>query len=108
MDEGRRVLRSLHEVGVEGIAQQHGDGTCHAQVADTEWLSVSRDAQQDVLDTPLQVFLTRGETEDGHQFRGWGDVEPRLLYHAVAPHASHDVAQSAVVDVEHALPVHLA
>src|SRR6478752_6866379 len=48
----------------------------------------------------------RGEREDRHHLAGGGDVEAGLAWHAVqlAAEAHDDVAQRAVVDVEHAPP----
>ena len=104
VDEGWRVLRRLYEVRVEGIAQQHCDGSRHTKVAHTERLAVGSDAQHDVLDTSLQVFLARCQTEDGHQFGSWGNVETCLVHHTVASQSRHDVAQASVVYIEHPLP----
>ena len=101
------MLRSLNQIGRECIAQQHGDGSCHAEVADAEGLAVGGDAEHDVLDTPLQVFLARRQTEDGHQFRGWCDVEARFRDHSVTSQSRHHIAQGTVVHVEHPLPVDL-
>ena len=104
---GRRVLSGLHQIGIQGVAQQHGDGTCHAEVLHLEVLAVGGDAQHDVLDAALQVFLAGGQTENGHQFRCRRDVETRLGYHAVATQSCHHVTQGTVVHVEHALPEYL-
>ena len=104
MDEGRCMLRRLHKVGVQGIAQQHCDGSCHAEVTHTEGLSLGSDAQHDILYATLQVLLTRSQTEYGHELRCRGDVEACLVHHTVTPQTCHHVAQGPVVHVEHPLP----
>ena len=108
MDKCRGVLCCLNEVRVDGISQQYGDGTGHAEVFYAEVLAVGSNAQHYVLNTPLQVFLARGQAENGHQLRGGSNVETRFADHAVASQASHHIAQGAVVHVKHALPVDLA
>ena len=44
VDEGRCVLRRLHEVRVEGIPEQYGDGSGHAEVFHLKQLAVGGDA----------------------------------------------------------------
>ena len=106
--KGRRVLRCLYEVGVEGVPQQYGDSSRHAEVFNLEQLAIGSDAQHDVLNTTLEVFLAGSKAEDGHQLGGRGDVEACLRDHAVATQAGHYVTQGTVVDIEHALPEYLA
>ena len=66
----------------------------------------ARVADDDVADAPLQVGPRLGEAEDRHQLRGDDDVEPVLAREAVGvtAEADGDLAQRAVVHVEHALP----
>ena len=105
--KGWRIFRCLYKIRVEGISQQHGNGTGYTEVFHAEVLAVGSNTQHDVLNTPLQVFLAGSQTEYGHQFGGWRDVEPRLRYHPVASQTRHHIAQRTVVHVEHALPVYL-
>ena len=104
VDKGWRMLCGLYKVGVQGITEQYGDSASHTEVAHSEWLSLGSDTEYDIFNTPLQVFLTRCQTEDSHQLRGWGDIEARLVHHAVAPQTSYYIPQAAVVDVEYPLP----
>ena len=108
VDEGRRVLCCLHEVGHQGIAQQHRNGTCHTKVLHLEQLAVGSDAKHDILNAALQVLLTGSQTEDSHQFGCRRDVKACLRHHPVASQSSDHVTQSTVVDVEHTLPENLA
>ena len=69
-------------------------------------LAGRRVAHDDPPHALAQVAQRRGEREDGHHLGRRGDVEPGLPRRAVLlrPEPAHDVAQRAVVDVEHALP----
>ncbi len=55
----------------------------------------------------MQIVQAIGQTKDGHDFRGHGDVEAILSGIAVARAAErdHDVAQRAVIHVHHTPPV---
>ena len=104
--EGRRTFCGLHQVGVDGILQQDGDGTGHPQVLHREGCAVEAETEDDVLDAAAQVILVLRQAEDGHDFRSGRDVEARLLCHAVGarPQAGDNAAQGAVVHVEHTPP----
>ena len=65
---GRCMFCSLYQIGIEGIAHQHGNGSSHTKILYFEELSIGSDAQHDIFDTTLQIFLAGGQTEDGHQF----------------------------------------
>ena len=110
MNDGSRILCSLHKVGSESVAQQYGDGTSHAEVFHSERLSVDSISQEDILDASAQVVLVFSKAEYGHNLRCRSDVEARLAHNAVglAAHTRNDVAQTAVVYVEHTVPQHLA
>ena len=107
--KGSRVFGCLHEVGVEGVAQQNGYGAGHAEVFDGKGLAIRGEAEQYVFYAAAQVGLVGGEAEDGHDLGSGCDVERRLAHHAVGlgSQACDDVTQAAVVDVEHAVPQHL-
>ena len=109
VDDGRRLLRGLHEIGRHSVFQQHHDGTSHAEVFNGEWLAVVSISQQNLFDAATQILLTGGQTQDGHELGGWRDVEASLLRKAVCGRAEsrHDAAQGTVVHVEHATPQNL-
>ena len=71
------------------------DGTAFAAVAD-----------DDLAEALLHVLEVFREAEDGHHLRSDRDVETRLARRAVglAAEADDDVAQRAVIEIEHALP----
>ena len=53
VDEGRRVLSCLHKVRVQGIPEQHRDGSCYAEVFHLEQFAIGSRAQNDILDAAL-------------------------------------------------------
>ena len=106
----RRTLEGLHQVGRERVAQHGRHRAVGAELARGHRLHRPRVADHDVTDASLQVRPGLGQAEDRHQLRGDDDVEPVLAGEAVdvAAHADHDLAQRAVVHVEHPLPGHAA
>ena len=69
---------------------------------------VGSDAEEDVLNPSLQVLFACCQAEDGHQFRGRGDVKASFRHHAVAAQTGDHIAQGAVVDIKHPFPIDLA
>ena len=68
MYECRRAFRSLHQVGVDGILQQNGNGSSHTQFLHCKGGTVEAETEDDVLDATAQVILILGQAEDGHDF----------------------------------------
>ncbi len=108
--EGRGALQRLHEVRLQGVLQKRGHGALGLQVVGRDRRVIVGVAHHDAAQTLLQVGDGGGQTEDGHDLAGHGDVEAVLAGHTVglAAEAVHDVAQLAVVHVHHALPGDLA
>ena len=108
VDEGRCIFRGLHEVGLNGVLEEHHDGAGHSEVLHRERFAGVGVAQQDVFDAAAQVGFVGGQAEDGHQLGSGRDVESCLTGQAVGRRAQtgHDGAQGAVVDIEHAAPQH--
>ena len=106
MDEGRVVLERLHQVGRQRVLEQHGHGAVRVQVAGRDRLLLAGVADHDIAQAVLQVLERGRQAENRHHFRGDDDVEAVLARIAVARTAErhHDVAQRAVVHVDHALP----
>ena len=107
VDESRRVLGRLHEVGQKRVFQQDRDGAGDAQVVYRKRFIVVGVAQEDIPDAALEVVEVRGEAEDGHDFRSGSDVEARLGRYAIdgTAQAGDDVAQATVVYVQDTLPL---
>ena len=106
VDEGRRVLERLHEVGRDGVLEKGRHGTLGVQVVRRDGTLVVGVAHHDAAQALLEVGDGGGQAEHGHDLGGHRDVEAVLARHAVghAAHAAHDVAQLAVVHVNDALP----
>ena len=107
VDESRRILGRLHEVGQKRIFQQDRDGAGDAQVVYRKRFIVVGITQEDIPDATLEVVEVRGEAKDGHDFRSGSDVEARLGRYAIdgTAQAGDDVAQATVVYVQDALPL---
>ena len=110
VDEGWRALDRLHQVRLEGLAHQHGGraGGAHIIGADRPPARVERhhhlaDARPQAADR-VGGRVAGGQGQDGHQLAGHGDVEaggPRGAV-GLAALADGDVAQEAVVHIDHA------
>jgi hypothetical protein len=107
VDEGRVVLQRLHQVGRQGVLEEHRHGAVRLQVARVHRLALARVADHDVAQALLQVVERGGEAEDRHHLGGHHDVEAVLARIAVRGPAQGDdrLAQRAVVHVHHALPL---
>ena len=106
VDEGRRVLERLHEVGRDGVLEQGRHGTLGMQVVRRDGRAVIGIAHNDAAQALLEVCDRGGEAEACHDLGGHGDVEAVLARHAVgdAAQAADNAAQLAVVHVDDALP----
>ena len=104
------ILSGLNEVRSQSVAQKDGYGCSYTEILNGERLALNGVAQEDVLDATAQVVLVLCKTENSHNLRCRSDVKSRLAYNAIgfAAHTGYDVAQSAVVNVEHAVPQNLA
>ena len=100
------MLERLHQVGGQGVAQQHGHRALGPQVAGSHLLLAAGVADHDVAEPALEVGQRIGHAEDRHHLGGDDDVEPVLardaVCHATQPH--DDVAQRPVVEVDDPLP----
>ena len=107
--ESRCVLGGLHQIRMQGIFQQHTDGSGHAHILHAERFVVDGSSEQNVFDAATQILFILCQTENGHDFRSRSNVETALHSHAVClgSQAGYDVTQVAVVHVEHALPQNL-
>ena len=77
------------------------------QIADADRpVLVARIGDDDIAEALFEILQILGETENGHHFGCDRDVEAALARKAVRDAAERidDLAQSAIVDVENALP----
>ena len=105
--ERRHALDGLHQVRLEGVAQQRRHGADRAR--DRRRAPACRRGGSRRRCAPSRSFRSGdavGEAQDRHDLARRGDVEAGLARHALAAAAEpdDDVAQRAVVHVEHAPP----
>ena len=107
MQQRRVVFQGLHQVGLDGVAQQHGHGAVDLQLPCPQGLTLAVQAEDDLAQPLAQVHERRGQAEDGHDLAGHHDVETILAWLAVhvAAQAHDGAAQGPVVHVHHPLPV---
>ncbi len=110
VDECRAPLEGLEEVGLDRVLEDDGHRARGLEVLGGDRLARRGGADDDPAEALAQVGQRRAQGEDHHHLARRGDVEPGLAGDAVEPgtEPDHDVAQGAVVDVEHATPGHVA
>ena len=106
VDEGRCAFECLHEVRLDGILEEQRQSACHIELFGADGTAFAAVADDDLAEALLHVLEVFREAEDGHHLRSDRDVETRLARRAVglAAEADDDVAQRAVIEIEHALP----
>ena len=99
-------FRSLHQIRMDGIFQQHSDSSCHSQIFYSKRLVIIREAQQDVFDTTTQITHIFGKTKNRHNFRSRSNIETGLLGNPVRfrSKTDNDAAQRTVVHIKHSPP----
>ena len=110
MDQCRVVFQRLHQIGLQGIAQQHRHRAIGADIAGGHRLAVGILADHDPAQPRLKIGQIRGQAQDRHHLGGHGDVEAAFARLAVggAAKPDHRMAQRAVVHVHHPPPCHPA
>ena len=104
--ERRRLLERLHEVRLERFLHEHRHRALRVQRLGTNRLVVARVADDDLFEPVAHVVERRRQAEDRHDLGRRDDVVARLARETIgrAAQAVDDVAQAAVVHVEHAAP----
>ena len=110
VNDGWSLLGGLDQIGLKSILQEYAYGSCHTHVLHSEWCTIGLEAQQDILHSPAEVFLSCGQTQDGHYLAGRCNVESALHHHSVGlgTQSCHYATQITVVDIQHSLPQHFA
>ncbi len=100
------ALERLHEVRLDGVLEEHRHGAAGADVVGRQRVARGVVGEGDAAEALAQVLERRGETEDGHDLAGDGDVVAGLARDAVelAAEAVDDLAHGAVVEVDAAAP----
>ena len=89
--EGRIVLQRLHQVGLDGVLQKHGHRPVGLQLGGRDGLPLASVGHDDPSQSFSQLPQRLGEAEDGHHFRGHGDVVARFVWDGVVRAAqAHD------------------
>ena len=93
-------------LGLTASRMSDGHRAAGLELLGGDRLAVVGVADDDATQPLAHVLQRRREGQDHHHLAGRGDVEPGLPRHAVGARAEpdHDVAQRAVVDVQHASP----
>lgn len=106
MDQGRHVFQGLDQVRFDGVLQERRHGAGRVDIGRRDGLAVVRVGDDNAFQPFLEVVEARAQAQDGHHFRGDGNVEAVFPGHAgrLAAKARHDVAQFPVVHVDDALP----
>ena len=106
MDKRGGPLQRLHQIGLDGILEQGGHGPLGLQLPGGDRLLVPGVTHHDGRQLFLEVGDISGQTENGHDFGGHGDVKPVLPRHAVQPAAQPvgDLPQLPVVHVHAPFP----
>ena len=105
MDERGSVLKGLNEIRIERVLEQRGHRAVGLELRGEDGLLRLGAPHDDASETLLQVGEILREAENGHDFRGHGDVKTRLAWViAVVPETGDDLAESAVIQVHRPPP----
>ncbi len=109
MDKRRVVFQGLDQVWLEGVLEQGGHRAVGVELGRRDRFLGPVVRDHDAPEPFFQLGQRFGQAEHRHHFRGHGDIEPGLARRAVDPpaEADHDVAQGAVVHVDHPFPDHV-
>src|SRR5215217_7556567 len=106
VDQGRRILQSLHEVGFYGLFQDDRHDACGHEVLCGYGVSFGVATDHNPPEAAAHIVKRGGEREDRHRFGGRRDVEAGLARDAVGVGAQpHDyIPQGSIVYVHHPSP----
>ena len=108
MHKGRGILRSLHQVRLEGIFQEHHDATCNAEVAHAERRTIIAITEEDIFDATTEISLIGCQAENRHQFASGSDVKSGLRLNTVRSRSKtcNDLTKRTIIDIKHTAPQH--
>ena len=104
VDDGRRVLERLHQVGHESVLEKDGHRPRDLDVLSGDLAAPQGRADDDAVEPGFEVLDIGGQAEDGHDLGGHGDVEAGLALDALAALPDGDLPQGPVVQVDHPRP----
>eukprot|EP00038_Savillea_parva_P030633 m.79154 g.79154 ORF g.79154 m.79154 type:complete len:491 (+) comp9269_c0_seq1:32-1504(+) len=96
----------LHQCGMYDILEQDGESAGNAEVVRCDRVAVRVRGKDNAAQTLLKVMRVRGESEDGHEFRGDCNVKLRLAGSLLFSGALTDgnFAEKTIVGVHNAAP----
>ena len=106
VDEGQIVLERLNDVGFDGVFQQGCHRAIGLEITCAHRFAPSVQADHDLTEPRLEVGDRGGQAENRHHLRCHSDVKtalPRVTVRGAAQ-PEDDLAQGAVIHVQHALP----
>src|SRR5829696_5948936 len=106
VDQGRRILQSLHEVGFYGLFHDDRHDACGHEVLCGYGVSVGVATDHNPPEAAAHIVKRGGEREDRHRLRGRRDVEAGLARDAVGVSAQPNdyIPQGSIVYVHHPSP----
>ena len=106
--KGRSAFDGLYQVRLNRIFEQCRHRAIRFQIFGVNGAAVFGVGDKDVAQTLFQIADVFGKAEYRHHFGGNGNVETVGAHHTVNrfAHAIDDVAQLAVVHIDHATPQH--
>src|SRR5215212_1557073 len=106
VDQGRRILQCLHEVGFYGLFHDDRHDACAHEVLCGHGVSVGVATDNNPPEAAAHIVKRGGEREDRHSLRGRRDVEAGLARDAVGVGAQPNdyIPQGSIVYVHHPPP----
>ena len=106
MHKHRRAFQSLHQVRLDRVFHQHGQGSRHAQILGGHCLALLAQTNHNLTDPPAHIGQVGGQGQDRHELTRHGDVETCFalkpgFFRALA---HRHPAQEAVAGVQHPPP----
>src|SRR5262249_46197943 len=94
-------LQGLHQVRVDGVAEEGGHGSGDLEVGGDDGAAIEGEGEQDAVQARLEVGQVLGQAEERHHLGGGGDQEAFLAGIALQPppQPEHRLPKGAVVHV---------
>ncbi len=106
MHQGRGAFQGLHQIRLDGILHQHGQGTGNPQVFSRDSGTLAVGTDNHAPEALAHVAQVGGERQDGHDLAGNGDVKARAasLAFLFRTKTDLDLAQEAVIGIHDTPP----
>ncbi len=106
MYQGRNTFQALHQVGVDGVAQQGQNRAADLQLLHKNRLAAIAESDQGVFESVAKIVQPGCQAEHRHDFRSSGDVEAPFPRNPLelAAQPQDDMPQAAVIHIEDSPP----